>query len=105
MNLLWNSCHKIYFTWQGERRSLFTEQHTMSLQSTTLLYLINVQSLITVQGTVGQTAAIIDSYIFVWSYKGSKMDSKNVVKLFVSLFTVLNIKFKSTNFGPLQENG
>ena len=54
---------------------------------------------------MGQTAAIIDSYIFVWSYKGSKMDSKNVVKLFVSLFTVLNIKFKSTNFGPLQENG
>ena len=55
--------------------------------------------------TVGQTAAIIESYIFVWSYKGSKTDSKNVVKLVVSLFTVHKIKFKNTNFGPLPKNG
>ena len=28
------------------------------------------------QCTVGQTAAKIESYIFVWPYKGSKTDSK-----------------------------
>ena len=55
--------------------------------------------------TVGQTAAIIESYIFVWSYKGSKMDSKKVVELVESLFTVLKIKVKSTKFGPLPEYG
>ena len=54
---------------------------------------------------VGQTAAIIECYIFVWSYKGSKTDSQNVVKLVVSFFTVLKINFKSTHFGPLPENG
>ena len=47
---------------------------------------ILIKSQQTAQCTVGQTAAIIECYIFVWAYKGSKMDSKNEVKLVVSFF-------------------
>ena len=58
--------------------------------------------------TVGQTAAIIESYNFVWSYKGSETDSKNVEKLVVSFFTVLKKSISKVHIlllYTLPENG